>query len=184
MTKITPQSLIRKASDKDAAIVAVLGTVTFFEAYFEQDDTHDLANHFAETFQIAAVRQEIADPNASFYLAFQDHHAVGYAKLLRGTPGPGVAGKSPIELKRIYLVERVWRTGVGEQLLRHCEYEAASAGHDAIWLGVWQENTRGLRFYAKHGYRKVGTIQFPYGASIGTNDVMYKKIAAPETSAP
>lgn len=167
---------IRKAKDKDTLLLSALGTVTFFEAYFEQDDPGDLANYLAETFSPEAVRSEMEDPNAEFYICFYGGHAVGYAKLLRDSRSEGLMGKNPIELKRIYLVERVWGNGFGKLLLEHCEAEARDAGHDTLWLGVWQENRRGQSFYAKHGFSKVGTITFPYGESVGINDVMEKRL--------
>ncbi|CAN5241639.1 hypothetical protein BH20ACI2_BH20ACI2_12060 [soil metagenome] len=73
-------------------------------------------------------------------------------------------------------MERVWGKGVGEKLLRHCEEYARELGNDSIWLGVWQLNERGQQFYAKQGFVKKGTITFPYGNSVGINDVMEKEL--------
>ena len=168
--------LIRRAGEADAAVVAMLGFVTFFEAYFEQDDAQDLAGYLAENFTPEAIRQEIAAPNAAFYICYTGGYAAGYAKLLSGPHPNGLTGTNPIELKRIYLVERYWGKGLGARLLGHCEDEARRLGHDTLWLGVWQENRRGLNFYAKHGFRKAGTITFPYGSTTGINDVLEKSL--------
>lgn len=167
---------IRRAGEADAAVVAMLGFVTFFEAYFEQDDAQDLAGYLAENFKPEAIRQEIEDPNAAFYICYADGYAAGYAKLLSGPSPEGLTGSNPIELKRIYLVERYWGKGLGVRLLGHCEDEARRLGYNTLWLGVWQENRRGLNFYAKHGFRKAGTITFPYGSTTGINDVLEKPL--------
>lgn len=45
-------------------------------------------------------------------------------------------------------------------------------GRAVLWLGVWEENERGLSFYAKHGFERVGTLTFPYGSSVGINAVL------------
>ena len=168
--------VILRAAEAEADVIAMLGFVTFFEAYFEQDDPQDLANYLAENFTPEAIREEIADPNAAFYLCYADGNAAGYAKLLAGSPADGLTGLNPIELKRIYLVERYWGKGLGVRLLEHCENEARRLGHDSLWLGVWQENRRGLSFYRKHGFRKVGSITFPYGSTTGINDVLEKPL--------
>ncbi len=167
---------IRQAGPGDAPLLSALAMVTFYEAYFEQDSAGDLADYLHESFSLEQVRAELADPNITFFITYRYGKAVGYAKLLDNSSADGVSGKRPVELKRIYLIERVWGTGVGEKLLAFCEAFAREKGHDTIWLGVWQENRRGRNFYAKHGFSKAGTITFPYGDSVGINDVLQKKL--------
>lgn len=167
---------IRRAEAGDARLLAALGTVTFYEAYFEQDTPEDMANYLAEAFSEVTMTKELADPASTFFIALREGHAVGYAKLLRGEAADGVGGERPVELKRIYLVERVWGTGAGTQLLEHCMAAARAAEHDRIWLGVWEENARAIGFYRKHGFERVGTIEFPYGDSVGVNQVLERRL--------
>ncbi|HMQ02623.1 MAG TPA: GNAT family N-acetyltransferase [Pyrinomonadaceae bacterium] len=167
---------ISQATIGDAPLVSILATVTFYEAYFEQDTPTDMANYLFDSFSLDQIRTELADPNTSFFVAYLKGKAIGYAKLIANSSTDGVTGNSPIELKRIYLVERAWGTGIGKKLLAFCENFCSEKGHDVIWLGVWQENRRGQNFYAKHGFQKVGTITFPYGDSVGINDVMEKPL--------
>jgi len=167
---------IRQANADDELLLSVLATVTFYEAYFEQDSPQDLANYLYESFAPEQIGTELADPHTAFFIAFRNGKAVGYAKLLDNSTADGVEGERPVELKRIYLVERTWGTGIGERLLAHCEATAKERGHDVVWLGVWQENRRGQSFYRKQGFTKVGTITFPYGDSVGINDVMLKEL--------
>lgn len=174
--EITEKIEIAKAGRSDAKLLSALAIVTFYEAYFEQDSPSDLANYLHESFSIDQIEAELADAKNAFFIAYCDGKAVGYAKLIDGSTADGVTGERPIELKRIYLVERVWGTGIGERLLAFCEAAARDRGHETIWLGVWQENRRGQNFYGKHGFRKVGTITFPYGDSVGINDVMMKEL--------
>jgi len=163
---------IRNAGPADARLLSVLATATFYEAYFEQDDPHNLADYIVESFEVDAIGKQLADPNAAFLIAFCSGCAVGFAKLITGSREPCIAAARTVELKRIYLVERAWRQGVGELLLGRCVEEARRTGMDSIWLGVWQMNARALPFYEKHGFVKMGTLEFPYGDSVGINDVM------------
>lgn len=154
----------------------MLATAAFYEAYFEQDDPHDLANYILESFNLDSVIEQMADPAATFFLAYLDGRAVGYAKLVEGSREPCITAAKVAELKRIYIIERVWRKGIGELLLRHCVEEARRLGMDSIWLGVWQQNARAFPFYEKHGFVKVGTLEFPYADSVGINDVMERRL--------
>ena len=66
----------------------------------------------------------------------------------------------------------MWSGGIGEKLLDHCVGFARDLGKEVLWLGVWEENPRAIRFYEKHGFTRVGTLEFPYANSIGINAVM------------
>ena len=161
---------IRKATQADVALLSSLSVVTIYEAYFEQDDPHDLSKYLHENFSVEAIEAEME--HSAYFIAFRSGRAVGYAKLRDGEPHEGVTSRNAIELQRIYLVERVWGTGVGDVLLEHCMAEARAMAKEVLWLGVWEENRRGLSFYAKHGFERVGTLTFPYGDSVGINAVM------------
>jgi diamine N-acetyltransferase len=167
---------IRRASPDDNVLISVLASTTFYEAYFEQDDPGDLASYIHESFEIARLDAEIADPASHFYLILRHEKAVGYAKLIIGSTHSSITSPNPVELKRIYLLERVWGTGLGDILLEHCVGTAKQLGAGSIWLGVWEENQRGYRFYKKHGFVQTGTLEFPYGDSVGINLVMEKPL--------
>jgi ribosomal protein S18 acetylase RimI-like enzyme len=165
---------IRQASEADAALVSVLGTVSFYEAYYEQDDPHDLASYIRESFEIEKIRAELADPRTTFLIIFRAEKAVGYAILREGSKIDCIKSENSIELQRIYTIERVYGTGAGECLLKHCLATARQRGFATLWLGVWEENLRAQKFYAKYGFTRVGELAFPYAGTVGTNFVLEK----------
>lgn len=167
---------IRKAGIADLRLISVLATACFYEAYFEQDDPHDLSNYISENFSHERLSDELRSAESTFLIAFHRGRAVGYAKLRDGEPHESIENKNAIELQRIYLIERVWGTGVGAVLLERCVAEARWMGREILWLGVWEENRRGLSFYSKHGFKRVGSLTFPYYNSVGINAVMQIEI--------
>jgi ribosomal protein S18 acetylase RimI-like enzyme len=174
-TKIT----IRCAGVDDSHLIAVLASVTFYEAYFEQDTPIALADYIVESFPPELVKAELNDPNITYFIVFVDGYAVGYAKLREDSSGSGVTGENAVELQRIYVVERFWKKGVGEMLLDHVSGAAREKGFDTLWLGVWEQNERGLRFYEKQGFKDTGgRLEFPYGGGVGINIVMEKSLAS------
>ena len=177
MKAVTQEKVeIRQAGAEDVNLLSVLGAVTFYESYFEQDDPPDLADYIADAFNVDKLREEIADPDSTFFVVYHEGRAVGYARLIAGSREPCITAERTAELKRIYIVERLWRRGIGEILLDHCVREARRLEMDSIWLGVWQQNARALPFYEKHGFVKVGTLEFPYADTVGINDVMEMKL--------
>jgi diamine N-acetyltransferase len=174
MDKGESNILIREAGSDDVRLLSSLQTVTFYEAYFEQDTPEDMAIYLHEMFNPERVKNELEDEGSSFYLMFRNDVAVGYAKLIRNSRAEGVSPGRTVELKRIYLVERVWRRGLGQALLDHCIGVALGEGFESLWLGVWERNERAKAFYKKNGFERVGTIEFPYGDTVGINWVMEK----------
>ncbi len=165
---------IIKAVPADADLLSVLASTTFYEAYFLQDEPVALAGYINESFNSDSMIQQLNDPASHFYIIYVNGSAAGYAKLLSGSTDPGVKTVKTIELKRIYIVERYWGKGLGEELLEYCIHEAREKHCDSIWLGVWEQNERGRRFYEKHGFIKRGTLDFIYGDTVGINLVLEK----------
>lgn len=177
MTRLASDHIkITNAGPADAKLLSVLASATFYEAYFEQDEPHNLADYIIDSFAVEDIAEQIEDRNSTFLIAFLAGKAVGYAKLVAGSREPCITAERTVELKRIYLVERVWRRGVGETLLNRCIQEARRMRMDSIWLGVWQMNSRAKPFYEKNGFVTIGTLEFPYGDAAGINDVMELKL--------
>jgi ribosomal protein S18 acetylase RimI-like enzyme len=70
------------------------------------------------------------------------------------------------ELKRIYVRRRWQGSGLAARLLDVTLGWLQREGPRTIWLGVWSENLKAQRFYAKHGFEKAGEYGFHVGAQI------------------
>jgi ribosomal protein S18 acetylase RimI-like enzyme len=79
---------------------------------------------------------------------------------------------NPIELRRIYVDEP--GSGAATALMRTALDRAR--GHDVIWLGTNQLNTRAIRFYAKHGFEIVGNRTFLVGGVEEADYVMARTV--------
>jgi len=193
MTQI-PGLRIRRGTLRDAALLSELGARTFSETFAADNTAEDLAEYMATSFNFAQQTAELEDPAATFLIAEVDGHAAGYAKLRAGGPekeleSPNLAedfnaatgahpteGANPVELVRLY-VSREWLgRGLGEQLMRACLDEARSAGHDTIWLGVWERNARAQVFYRKWNFREFGEHMFQLGSDLQRDLLMERTL--------
>ncbi len=163
---------IRHADISDANIICALGVTTFYEAYFEQDESSDLANYVLESFSPAQIKNELNNTNSTFFIAELNGKAVGYAKLRENSAVDCLKNENAVELHRIYILERAKGKGVGGELMNRCFETARAKGYETIWLGVWERNSAAQKFYEKLGFVKVGDLQFPYGETVGTNYVL------------
>ena len=175
MTQI-PTVTIRLGTLEDAALLAELGARTFSDTFAADNTPEDLAVYLAANFNVAEQTAELEDPGSTFLIAEVDGRAAGYAKLRDGEPEQGVAGANPIELVRLY-VSREWLgRGIGEQLMRACIDAAQHAGHETLWLGVWERNARAQAFYRKWNFRTVGEHMFELGSDLQRDLVMERAL--------
>ena len=159
-----PGLTIRRGTIEDAVLLSELGARTFSETFAADNTPEDLATYLATSFSVAQQTAELEDPASIFLIAEIDGRAGGYAKLHDGEPEKGVDGPNPIELVRLY-VSREWLgRGLGGQLMRACIDEARQAGHETLWLGVWEGNPRAQSFYRKWNFQTVGEHIFQLGS--------------------
>jgi ribosomal protein S18 acetylase RimI-like enzyme len=57
-----------------------------------------------------------------------------------------------------------------------CIDEAKHAGHDSVWLGVWERNVRAQAFYRKWNFRTVGEHMFRLGADLQRDLIMERRL--------
>jgi ribosomal protein S18 acetylase RimI-like enzyme len=175
MTHI-PDLTIRRGTLADAALLSELGARTFSDAFAADNSAEDLTAYLATSFNLAQQTAELEDPASTFLIAEVDGHAAGYAMLRDGEPEQGIAGPKPIELVRLY-VSRDWLgRGLGEQLMRACIDEARHAGHETLWLGVWERNARAQAFYRKWDFRTVGEHMFQLGSDLQRDLLMERSL--------
>lgn len=175
MTQISGLT-IRRGTSADASLLSELAARTFAETFAADNTPEDLASYIDTSFNVAQQTAELEDPASTFLIAEVDGRAAGYAKLHDGGPEKGVEGANPIELVRLY-VSRDWLgRGIGEQLMRACLDEARQAGHETIWLGVWERNARAQAFYRKWNFLPAGEHMFQLGSDLQRDILMVRPL--------
>ena len=171
-----PDVKVRRANREDAGLLAELGARTFSETFAADNSAQDMSAYLAASFSVAQQTAELANPDSTFLLAEVGGLTTGYAKLHAGETADGVEAAKPVELVRLY-VSREWLgRGIGEALMRACIDEAQQAGHDAMWLGVWERNGRAQAFYRKWNFRAVGEHVFQLGSDPQRDIVMQRAV--------
>lgn len=156
--------LIRKAELNDAALLASVGREAFAAAFSDQNSVENMEAYLSGAFSEAIQAAEIVEQDSLFLIAETEESIVGYARLLVSPAPTCITGTTPLELVRFYLLPEWIGKGVSGTLMQACLDAARGGGHDVIWLGVWQENPRAIRFYEKWGFSIVGTHTFQLGA--------------------
>lgn len=113
----------------------------------------------------------LTDSHSTVLKAISETEIVGYAMVVDGPPSdPAIAAlidrRPALELSKMYVLPGHHGTGVSTALMAAVLDHAERERYATVWLGVNQGNERAQRFYAKHGFRTVGTRTFSVGRQL------------------
>lgn len=161
--------LIRPALPCEAQDLAVLGRRLWRETYAGLIPESNLALHLAQTFGPARQTAELADPACRILVIDRGDTLLGYALLRAGGPEAGAPPfhfVKPLEVARFYVDRSLHGTGAAQRLMGAALDHAVAANHDGVWLQVWEQNPRAIRFYTKVGFTDAGEATFRVGEQV------------------
>jgi GNAT superfamily N-acetyltransferase len=165
---------IRRGELADAAALAEFAARTFSETFASdpRNRPEDMAAHMAKSYGPAQQAAELADPATTTLLAESGGRLVAYAQMRPGEVPDCVTDSPAIELHRFYVDRPAHGTGLAQRLMTAVKDAARAAGATHLWLGVWEFNPRATAFYAKCGFRDVGSHTFVLGDDHQTDRIM------------
>jgi ribosomal protein S18 acetylase RimI-like enzyme len=152
-----------------------LARQTFGDAFAGVNTPGNMQAYMDEAFATARLTRELEDPASVFYFARVDGKAAGYLKVNSAPAQTDLGDPASVELERIYVLEAYHGMQVGQALLEKALEIAAERQATYIWLGVWEQNPRAIRFYEKNGFVPFGTHLFRLGDDEQT-DVLMKRL--------
>jgi ribosomal protein S18 acetylase RimI-like enzyme len=161
---------VRRAVPTDVEALAEVAAITFALACPPSTTQEAIDGFIATNLSVTAFAGYLADPARTLLVAEEEPGAplAGYTMLVAGDPvDPDVANAVRIrptaELSKIYVREGSHGRGTAGELLARTLDAARERGAAGVWLGTNEENLRAQRFYAKHGFERVGTKRFKLG---------------------
>jgi len=133
---MTETAQIRLANIKDLDRLVVLENEVFKLDRFSEDQIEYLVTEAHATILVMELDGEMV---GSAYLLWRKNLAVG-------------------RLYNIAVTPRIQGKGLGTQLLKECELEAARRRCDVLSLEVRSDNLSAIAFYEKHGYKIEDTL--------------------------
>ncbi|MDP5061074.1 MAG: GNAT family N-acetyltransferase [Maribacter sp.] len=145
---------------------------TFVIAFEKDNDPEDFKKYIEKAFALEKVKEELLNPNSDFYFVYKDKEVVGYFKLNVNDAQSELKQDDSVELERIYVVSKYQGLGLGKQFLHYIKAIAQERNKKMLWLGVWQENKRAVKFYERHGFQKFDTHPYFIGSDEQTDWLM------------
>jgi len=165
---------VRRVALVDIEQLQYIGRQTFIETFSEVNTEDNMNKYLDESFNIGRLTSEIQNLNSEFYFAVLDAKVVGYLKINCGDAQTELKNDQTLELERIYVLKEFHGKKVGQILFNKALQIAEQMKVDYLWLGVWEENHKALKFYTKNGFKAFDKHIFILGDSIQT-DIMMKR---------
>jgi len=117
--------------------------------------------YLEKSFSEKVLQQELANPNAAFFLIYSNEALVGFLKLNINQPLDKYTATEALELERIYLTKAASGRGIGREVVRFIKAFAAQHHKHIIWLKA-MDSSRSVNFYEQNGFRKMGTYTLDF----------------------
>ena len=128
-----------------------------------------------KAFTIENLTNELNDADAEFYFVMLGNETAGYLKLNYRSAQTEFKDPQAMEIERIYVLSHYQGKNIGSQLLNFVQDKANEHQLKYIWLGVWDQNHRAIRFYQRHGFEVFSSHVFMLGSDKQT-DLLLKKV--------
>ena len=163
----------RDATPADWAALDGMAQASWMETFSHSCSAEDLALYLGEAFgPTGRLRQDLGDPSVRFRLALDGDMVAGFAKLTAASLEEVEHGPHDRQLAQLYVLSLWQGSGVAPALMDWTIATARADGAEALFLTVWEENRRALRFYGRYGFVHVGDHDFPVGNQIDRDLIM------------
>lgn len=153
-----------------------ISRITFSETFAEHNTEEDLNNYLQEQLSLKKLVEELNNNYSTFYFASENERVIGYLKLNWEKAQTELINEAAFEIERIYILKEYFGKGLGQFLLDHAIIIGKAHQPTYIWLGVWEKNSRAIRFYEKNGFKIFSSHLFTLGNDIQTDLLMKLEI--------
>ena len=167
---------IRKVNIQDVEKLKEIGKLTFAETFSSENSEEDMREYLEKGFSTEKLKTELTDKNAEFYFAELDDKVIGYLKVNFGQSQTEIKDESALEIERIYVLKEFHGKKVGQILYDKAIELAKEKSVEYVWLGVWEQNPRAIRFYEKNGFVAFDKHIFKLGKDEQTDIMMKLKL--------
>ena len=167
---------IRKINIQDIETLKEIGKLTFAETFSSENSEENMKEYLENGFSTEKLTAELTDQNAEFYFAELGGKTIGYLKVNVGESQTEIKDKNALEIERIYVLKEFHGKKVGQILYDKAIELAKDKNVEYVWLGVWEQNPRAIRFYEKNGFKAFDKHVFKLGNDEQTDIMMKLKI--------
>jgi ribosomal protein S18 acetylase RimI-like enzyme len=167
---------LRKLSTAEVDELLELSRRTFFDTFYQVNKPEDMEAYASKVFTIEKLSDELNEPDSEFYFALLENKVVGYLKINFRTAQTELKDPQALEIERIYVLADQQGKNIGGQLMQFAINRAIDSHLTYVWLGVWDQNHKAIRFYQRHGFEVFSSHEFVLGSDKQTDLLLKRKV--------
>ena len=167
---------IRKLDITDLENLLKISITTFRETFEEVNSEEDMQKYLDENLSLERLKNELENLDSEFYFIENKNKNLGYLKLNFGNAQTEKVEENYFEIERIYVLKAFLGQKIGQILFDKAIEIGREKNLEYVWLGVWEENHRAIKFYKKNGFEIFGKHDFVLGEDVQTDLLMKMKI--------
>ena len=167
---------IRKLDITDLENLQKISITTFRETFEEVNSEEDMQKYLDENLSLERLKNELENLDSEFYFIENENKNLGYLKLNFGNAQTEKLEENHFEIERIYVLKAFLGQKIGQILFDKAIEIGREKNLEYVWLGVWEENHRAIKFYKKNGFEIFGKHDFVLGEDVQTDLLMKMKI--------
>jgi ribosomal protein S18 acetylase RimI-like enzyme len=167
---------IRQVKLADLKKLQAISRETFKATFAPFTAPADMTQFLKEDYATAKLTRELTNPDSRFFFLIVQDEIAGYLKINVAEAQTENVKANALEVERIYLRKAFQHQGLGSVLLNLAEKIARDEDKDYLWLGVYEKNYNAQKFYAHHGFKRVGQHVYPVGTDPQIDYLVVKKL--------
>ena len=164
--------IFEKLHPEDLEELKELSRRTFTEAFGADNNPEDLEAYLNSAFGEENLQRELMNPLSEFYFGKFQGKTVGYFKINLGDAQTEFKDEDGMELERIYVTKDFQNKKLGQKMLDAVIEIAVQRKMRYLWLGVWENNERAMKFYLRNNFEFSGTHPYMIGNDRQTDNIM------------
>ncbi len=153
----------------------------YLAAYGHVASAEDTAEHLAKAYGDVLVAAALAEDTMRFLIVTSEtadgrRVDAGYAWLVKAEAPEPLRARSAVEVRRFYLHPDAIGSGAAEPLMAAVLDQARVWLAEGVFLSVWKESARAIRFYGRHGFRARATVHFTIGSAHYDDWLMWRLV--------
>lgn len=151
---------IVKAGREDFRLLAGISKPSFLEAHGHSASEDVINAYVKEKFSEDATKEDLASQTNLYHIIYHHNEPAGYSKIILHDAHPEISISNVTKLERLYLLKTFYGLNLGATLFEFNLKLSQQQGQKGMWLYVWKENHRAIRFYEKNGFKPLGSYDF------------------------
>lgn len=151
---------IVKATLDDCKLLRKLAESTFIESHGSSASEQDIQAYIKSKYNEDVFRDELNDDRNIYHIIYYKDKAAGFSKIILNAIHPNITNNNVTKLERLYILKDYYDMKLGIELFEFNKNLSLAKKQVGMWLFVWTENERALKFYQKANFKIIGSHDF------------------------